>query len=63
MKKLKVPNETEIILAGGGGGALKGMLDVTKCYGVENRVLISLNENFTRNQFLCSVRSTVSVSD
>lgn len=63
MIELKVLNETEIILAGGGGGALKGMLDVTKCYGVENHVLKSLNESFTRNRFLCSVRFTVSVSD
>lgn len=47
MKELEEPNETEIIPAGGGGGALKGMLDVAKCYGVENLVLISLNETFS----------------
>jgi len=38
LKEVKVPNETEIIPASGGGGALKDMLDVAKCYGVENPV-------------------------
>ena len=55
-----MPNETNN--SGSGGGALKGMLHVAKVYGVENPVLISLNETFTRKPFLCSVLSLGSFS-
>ena len=59
LKGLKVPNETETI-PGSGGGALKGMVQGAKWYGVENPVLISLNEIFTRKPFLYSALSSVS---
>lgn len=63
LKELEEPNETEIIPAGGGGGALKGMLDVAKCYGVENLVLISLNETFTVFSSVLSFISSLSRND